>query len=222
MKRQAASPEELLALKKYHIPVERMCAPGRLEYAPGEMICRDGEPADKLIFLLRGQAKVFVSSEAGENLMLCLLDGSGVLDDLDIFLNEGVYHSCCQALSAVVCIAYPMAENRGILLSSNEFLTAESCSFAKSLQRNRNHFNNILYPLDSRLCSYIAAAESGGVWNDNLSRVSEMLGVSYRHLLRTLQALCGRGILRKTGCGYEIADYPALKKYDTGFFPIVE
>ena len=43
-----------------------------------------------------------------------------------------------------------------------------------------------------------------------LTNAAGSVGVSYRHLQRLLNALCGEGILRRTAHGFEIADREAL------------
>ena len=44
----------------------------------------------------------------------------------------------------------------------------------------------------------------------NLTNVAEQLGVSYRHLLRTLKSLCEAGLLEKRSVGYWILDEQEL------------
>lgn len=222
MKKRAATPEELRRLERYGVPVEQITAPYYKEYGPQEWLCEDGMPVQELFFVLRGQAKVFLPSENGDNLILCLYDGFGVLDDMELFLEDGVCHVSCRAISRVEGIALPLAENRAALLGSNAFLRATCVSFAGSLRRGRNHFSNLLYPLEERVCSYIAVMERAGRWQDNLSQVAELLGVSYRHLTRTLQGLCEQGVLRKDGHTYWVEDRAALAARAREFVPPTE
>jgi hypothetical protein len=79
---------------------------------------------------------------------------------------------------------------------------------------------NLLYPLENRLASYILADTSNTVnagkktitFEGNLSEVAELLGTSYRHLLRTLNNLCTQGLIRKNLLAYEILDLEKLRK----------
>lgn len=222
MKQRPVSNEHLSKLNLYGVPVDKVISPCLLEFEIGEFLCQEQNPAEHILFLINGAAKVYVSSENGENLILCLYENTGVVDDMELFLNDGVYHVTCQATSKVFAVSLPLSINREILLYSGEYLRCTCMSFAQSLQRNRNHFHNILYPLEYRLCSYIAASQHSSVWNDNLTRVSEILGVSYRHLSRTLQSLCDKGILRKTAVGYVVEDHSAFLQYDKGFITATE
>lgn len=222
MKRRAATPEERKQLARYGVPAGEIVSLCYREYEAGEWICHDGADAQDLFFLLQGRAKVFIPADTGENLILCLYDGAGVIDDMELFLEEGIYHVSCRAIGRVAGLSFPLAENRAALLASNQFLAKTCLSFAGSLRRSRNHFSNILYPLEDRVCSYIAVTEKAGKWRENLSQTAELLGVSYRHLARTLQGLCGQGILRKEGRTYWIADRAALDGRAREFIPPTE
>ena len=185
MRRRTAAQELLNGLNKYGLPVERLVNPYVLEFDAGEILCLDGEPVEWLFFLLEGRAKIFMTADTGENLILNLWDGYGVLCDMELFMGDGIYHASCRAITPVRGIALPLDVNREILLGCNEYLRRTCRSFARSMAKDRNVFNNILYPVEARLCSYIAMNGTEGEWSDNLTQVSELLGVSYRHLLRT-------------------------------------
>jgi len=82
---------------------------------------------------------------------------------------------------------------------------------AQIVARNAvNDTFNILAPLEARLRAYIAHSQRDGVFRGRLTETAEYLGVSYRHLLRTMNELCARGILEKTSGGYRILQPLAL------------
>ena len=222
MRRRTAAQELLNGLNKYGLPVERLVNPYVLEFDAGEILCLDGEPVEWLFFLLEGRAKIFMTADTGENLILNLWDGYGVLCDMELFMGDGIYHASCRAITPVRGIALPLDVNREILLGCNEYLRRTCRSFARSMAKDRNVFNNILYPVEARLCSYIAMNGTEGEWSDNLTQVSELLGVSYRHLLRTLRGLCAKGVLRRTERGYVVADQRAFASYNQGFVTMEE
>ncbi|MCI9318164.1 MAG: cyclic nucleotide-binding domain-containing protein [Oscillospiraceae bacterium] len=222
MRRRTAAQELLNGLNKYGLPVERLVNPYVLEFDAGEILCLDGEPVEWLFFLLEGRAKIFMTVDTGENLILNLWDGYGVLCDMELFMGDGIYHASCRAITPVRGIALPLDVNREILLGCNEYLRRTCRSFARTMAKDRNVFNNILYPVEARLCSYIAINGTEGEWSDNLTQVSELLGVSYRHLLRTLRGLCAKGVLRRTESGYVVADQRAFASYNKGFVTMEE
>lgn len=222
MRRRAATQELLEGLDKYGLPVERLVNPYVLEFDAGEILCLDGEPVEWIFFLLEGRAKIFMTADTGENLILNLWDGYGALCDMELFMGDGIYHASCRAITPARGIALPLDVNREILLGCNEYLRRTCRSFARSMAKDRNVFNNILYPAEARLCSYIAMNGTEGEWSDNLTQVSELLGVSYRHLLRTLRGLCAKGVLRRTESGYVVADQRAFASYNKGFVTMEE
>lgn len=69
-----------------------------------------------------------------------------------------------------------------------------------------------LYSSEVRLCRYILAASEGGYFRDIMTDVAYSVGISYRHLYRTIGTLCKNGILKKTTSGYRICDPEELKK----------
>jgi len=70
---------------------------------------------------------------------------------------------------------------------------------------------NLLYPLENRLASYIneflTNDEDSNIYIDfdeNLVNIAELLGSSYRHLLRTLNTLSKKGVLEKEDGKYKV------------------
>ena len=49
-------------------------------------------------------------------------------------------------------------------------------------------------------------------FNENLTTFAELLGTSYRHLLRTLNKLVDQGLLQKIKGGYRIIDEETLRR----------
>ena len=171
MRRRTAAQELLNGLNKYGLPVERLVNPYVLEFDAGEILCLDGEPVEWLFFLLEGRAKIFMTADTGENLILNLWDGYGVLCDMELFMGDGIYHASCRAITPVRGIALPLDVNREILLGCNEYLRRTCRSFARSMAKDRNVFNNILYPVEARLCSYIAMNGTEGRSEEHTSEL---------------------------------------------------
>ncbi len=82
----------------------------------------------------------------------------------------------------------------------------------------KNSSINLLYPLENRLASYILATgeridnnEEIIKFNENLTEIAELLGTSYRHLLRTLNNLSCKGAIRKKINYFQVLDEKILK-----------
>ena len=74
----------------------------------------------------------------------------------------------------------------------------------------------ILRPFESRLCEYLLQTAQNGVFSERLIDVAEQLGVSYRHLLRSLKALCEEGLLEKRMDGYHLLNEAKLREKAAG------
>lgn len=61
------------------------------------------------------------------------------------------------------------------------------------------------------MASYILSNKEKNTFKENLTETAELLGASYRHLLRTLNSLCSKSIIKKTKNYYEIIDEEVLR-----------
>ncbi|MFH4289055.1 helix-turn-helix domain-containing protein, partial [Acinetobacter baumannii] len=82
---------------------------------------------------------------------------------------------------------------------------------------SKNSTINLLYPLENRLASYMLAAGERAVqhgnrivFSGNLTETAELLGTSYRHLLRTLNVFCDKEIIKKNDGCFEVVNVEVL------------
>ncbi|SHJ27924.1 cAMP-binding domain of CRP or a regulatory subunit of cAMP-dependent protein kinases [Clostridium cavendishii DSM 21758] len=183
----------------------------------GEHICREGEVVEYILFLVKGKAKVYSTLKNGKSLLLCFYDCGKIVGDVEFIKSEGA--NCnMQAIEETSCLGIPMNKVKEVLLDDSKFLRFMCDSLSNKLNRlSKNSSINLLYPLENRIASYIlaTASKSGNgkiIFEGNLTEISELLGASYRHLLRTLKVLCDDGfIIKKDNC-YEVLDYDSLKE----------
>ena len=80
--------------------------------------------------------------------------------------------------------------------------------------------------MENRLASYILAAKEeiivdnkkAYIFNEKLTELAELLGTSYRHLLRTINALINKGVISKENGYYKILDQKLLKTLSVGVY----
>lgn len=184
----------------------------------GEFLCQQGEALDYLFFLLWGQASVSLTTREGRTLLLSFYRAGEVLGEVEL-LDDGIGRSGVQAVSSLGCIALSRAACLGEAQKNPAFLRFLAVTLAKKLDScSKNSAVNILTPLEGRLCAYIVRTQENGLFREHLSQTSELMGASYRHLLRTLKALCERGVLDRVPGGYEIADSAALTALAKDFY----
>lgn len=204
--------------------------PGRLErvealtYEKGEYISRERMPLSRLLLLESGKAKAFCDVENGRRLLVCFYESVGVIGEMELMMEmEG-------ASASVACISKCAGIGIGLcpgniqyMRSNAVFLNIVAKSLAYKLERSsKNGAHIILYPLEERLCSYIEVTNENGVFEEKLTEVAEVIGTSYRHLLRELSHLTALGILEKCGRKYYIRNAEELAVRSRDFYRPVE
>lgn len=187
-------------------------------FRKSEHIFRESEEIKYLFFFVKGKAKVYITLSNGKSLLLCFYQGFKVLGDLEI-INLQNASTNVQVIEDTICIGISLENVRTYLLNDAKFLRFICNSLGEKLNRcSRNSSINLLYSLENRLASYIIATSekinnTGQLeFNGNLTEIAELLGTSYRHLLRTLNTFCLKGAIRKKNRSFEVIDERILKK----------
>lgn len=190
-----------------------------LLYKKNEYICRENETLSYLYFFVEGKAKVYTTLSNGKSLLLTFYNKFEVIGDVELVRSQKTF-SNIQVIEDSYCIGIPLEKVRVRLLHDTTFLSFACDSLARKLARlSQNSSINLLYPLESRLASYILAIgervgdeEKTMIFQGNLTEISELLGTSYRHLLRTLNILCDKGTLEKKGSYFAVIDELLLQE----------
>lgn len=191
-----------------------------LKFDKHEYLSREDEELEYLLFFIQGKAKVFKTLPNGRNLLLAFYNPFRVIGDIEIVKNQSATGTI-QALSTCYCLAIPMEKARQELTKDRKFLKFTCESLAEKLAAvSMNSSINLLYPLENRLASYINESIVYGRneedlyidFDENLVNIAELLGSSYRHLLRTFNTLCKKGVLIKENGIYKIINKTLLKE----------
>ncbi|MGN6714507.1 cyclic nucleotide-binding domain-containing protein [Anaerocolumna jejuensis] len=216
-----------------------------LSYRKNEFMVKEGEEIPYLLFLTEGKAKVFTSLSNGKSLLLCFYQGFKVLGDVEAVDNVKAVTNV-QAIADTYCVGIAYRNVRRFLLEDARFLRYVCSSLGGKLNRcSKNSSINLLYPLENRLASYIYTTgeritdtplsmavpqtslqyEMGASvkktvirFDENLTEIAELLGTSYRHLLRTLSEFCERGILKKEGSSYIVTEEETLMELSVDLY----
>jgi CRP-like cAMP-binding protein len=188
-------------------------------YKRGEFLCLEGGTLEYLLYIVEGKTKVYTTSNTGKTLLICFYQAGGIVGCIEA-LSDYPFSATVQAVTDVICIAVAASPNRSQLQNSLPFLQYLNYILATMFDRSsKNAALNLLYPLETRVCSYIALAQIDGVFMENLTDTSELLGASYRHLIRILDNLCMSGVLEKEGRRrYRIADATTLKEIAENYY----
>lgn len=195
-------------------------------FEKNEYICKENEKIEYLYFFVKGRAKVYVSLKNGKSLLICFYYPLMVLGDLEL-VNFEEATTNIQVIEESYCIVLSFNKVRDKLLEDAKFLRYACESIADKLRRSSNNNSiNLLYPLENRLASYILVTEEQDnnseekilKFDGNLTEIAELLGTSYRHLLRTLNTLIQKGAIKKVKSYYEIIDENILKQLSADLY----
>ncbi len=207
-------------LERYGIKNYSGSQPKVLTFEKGQYICLEGVPMDYLYFMVSGKARAHINIPDGKPLLVGFHIGRGIIGDVEL-LEDGIANRSIMALTDVTCIGLPMDQAMKNLRNDLGFMQFAAAQLAGKFEaRSRKHSLSVLLNLEARLCSYILMTCEEDRFDGNLSEVAGLIGTSYRHLLRTLDALRKDGILEKSGKGYKIKDSMELEKRAMDYYSV--
>jgi len=176
-----------------------------------EYLCYEEEKLTYLMFLVEGKAKVFRTLANGKSMLISFYEPFEVMGEVEL-LEGRTASSNVQALSSCYVLAIDMEKAYARLGEDVTFLKFACSMLAEKLHNLGSSSSvNLYYPLENRLASYILAtaipSNKAGekevkLFNENLTHLSELMGTSYRHLLRTLNGFCQKKVIMKGEKGY--------------------
>lgn len=198
-------------------------------FKKGHYIIREDEEVPYLLFFVEGRAKVYSNLSNGKALLIGFYSSLRLMGDVELY--AGPKATCTvQVISDAYCVGIPMKQARLVFSEDTSFLRYVCQALGEKLERSsKNSSINLLYPLENRLASYIFAMVGGDdiskkdayksrdekmpsmYFKENLTELAELLGTSYRHLLRTLNDFLTKGILEKQKNCYRVLDLKQLE-----------
>lgn len=183
-----------------------------------EHIYKAGNTMDYFYFFVEGKSKVYILLANGKSLLLMFCNPLRIVGDVE-FLYSDIATCNLQALTECLCIGISLENIRKYASNDPTFLRHMCRSLGEKLTNNSILSSiNLLYPLENRLASYILAIiPQGGtspaeqLFTQKLTEVAELLGTSYRHLLRVVNLLCDKGIIRKEKNAIKVLNRSELK-----------
>ena len=181
-----------------------------IHYESGEYLIKNGTVSEYLLFMVKGECRFFTFSDEGVYVSFGSASSFQVFGEVSSLwgLPAG---NAVQAVRSTYCLGIDLQEHREDLLGDNAFLRYVCRLLSERvLVSNRSLTSYIGGKAESRLAKYIMQNSSEKIFNVRLTRCSEAIGVSYRHLLRLMKYLCREQILEKKGRRYRIVDIRKL------------
>lgn len=183
-------------------------------FKKGEYLCKEDEKMKYILFLVSGKAKVSITAANGRSLLLSFFHKGQIVGDVEMMLHENISTANVIAITQIECIGLSVDYCKKVLSTNIDFMNFIAQRLAQKLDYSaKSSAMNILYTLENRLCAYIVSTHENGEFQENLTELAELLGTSYRHLLRTMQELCEEGIIERCSrTKYKIIDLISLKE----------
>lgn len=170
----------------------------------GENIYLEGEPLRELYLLVSGQVKVFRTYNNGRISVVEFCSAFDLLGEVELVDARGTTIAV-QAMRECHCLGLSMSECREELLRDYTFLAFVARRLGERLGSISNHQSlNASYSVEVRLARYIHYTRRGDMFEERLTEAADYLGVSYRHLQRTIARFCAEGVLERTKGGYRL------------------
>lgn len=187
----------------------------------GSHLVKTNEPINYLYFFVKGKLKVYTILENGKSLLFRLYKPLNIIGDVE-FIDCDIANSNIEAIDECLCIGISMDNIRKYAINDPTFLRCMCTSLGKKfISSSISSSINILYPLENRLASYLLAITpenneqpnlDRGIITDKFTEMADLLGTSYRHLIRTINKLCNDKIIKKEKNFISILNISELKK----------
>lgn len=182
------------------------------KFSSNEYIVRFDEDIQYLFFLLDGRAKIYIVHENGKRALIQFLKKEDFIGELSLIEVEKNLKDIV-AINDCTCLAIPLASAREHLLNDKLFLYNLSRYLGDKLLKRTDHYTAMQdYEFKNRLARYILQIENDGFFQEKHTETAEYVGVSYRHLLYTLNQFHEEGLLEKRGRKYFILNKEKLER----------
>lgn len=187
----------------------------------GSHLVKTNDKIDYFYFLVEGKVKVYTVLKNGKSLLFRLYKPLIIIGDVE-FIDCDTANSNIEAIVECLCIGISMHNIRKYAVNDPTFLKCMCMSLGKKfIKSSITSSINILYPLENRLASYLLAIapennqnynKDGGIITNKFTEMADLLGTSYRHLIRTINNLCLQKIIEKEKNSIVILDVHALEE----------
>lgn len=185
-------------------------------YERGEYVQLSEEKLDVIKFCISGEFEVSSISPSGKYFIVSKETAPNIFGDMEF--ASGSSHTTgmnAVALTEIVCLELPLKQNRELLLSDNTFLRFMCHNLGKKALESSSRYEQMAqYPPECRLSAFLLINAPQNRIDQHLGEACQLLGISYRHMMRLLHEFCERGILKngqKKG-HYIIVDRKALEQ----------
>ena len=177
-----------------------------VNFGENEFMIKEGEQPDSIYFILVGTVKLFACSKKRDFGVVFM--NKGLVGDAEFVTGSAATRSA-QVEGDVLCMRLSTRNCRHRLMSDRTFLRYLAQQLAEKLTLTETSTDaSVHMRTEDKLYDYLKLSSEDGRVSESLGDISQIMGVSYRHLIRMMNTLVDEGKLRhgKRKGAYFIAD----------------
>lgn len=193
-------------------------------FSKGELICIKDSELKHMFFLVEGKVKTYTLHANGKSLLLRFNQPLSIFGDVELLMNYKVLCNV-ESINESTLIGIEIEKLQKYACDDTIFLKFIIENLSNKLFSLSNSTSiNLLYPLESRLASYllsmieseenISNCRKGNI--PKLTEIAPLLGTSYRHLNRTINELVSKNIIKKIKSKIIIINLEKLEELSQG------
>ena len=177
-----------------------------VNFGENEFMIKECEQPDSIYFILVGTVKLFACSKKRDFGVVFM--NKGLVGDAEFVTGSAATRSA-QVEGDVLCMRLSTRNCRHRLMSDRTFLRYLAQQLAEKLTLTETSTDaSVHMRTEDKLYDYLKLSAEDGRVSESLGDISQIMGVSYRHLIRMMNTLVDEGKLRhgKRKGAYFIAD----------------
>jgi CRP/FNR family putative post-exponential-phase nitrogen-starvation transcriptional regulator len=177
-----------------------------VNFGENEFMIKEGEQPDSIYFILVGTVKLYACSKKRDFGVVFM--NKGLVGDAEFVTGSAATRSA-QVEGDVLCMRLSTRNCRHRLMSDRTFLRYLAQQLAEKLTLTETSTDaSVHMRTEDKLYDYLKLSSEDGRVSESLGDISQIMGVSYRHLIRMMNTLVDEGKLRhgKRKGAYFIAD----------------
>lgn len=189
-----------------------------VDFARGDFICTQGEPAETLYVLVKGKVKVYTTSAEGKSLILSFKRPLDLFGDIE-HVHRATILNTVEAVTPVSMIGVHDRWLRAHASDHAPLLQFMLETIARKFYHMANAMSfNLMHPVEVRLASYLLSVSldeadaplDGSEGAIPLTDTANLIGTSYRHLNRVIRQFGAEDLIERHRGGIRIKDRDRL------------
>ena len=180
------------------------------EYHKGEYIIRDMDHLTRMLYLVKGTAKLYGFHKNGRQSLINFFTPPSFFGVPELFeMNKRPFPIVAQ--TACLFIEVDTVKCRSDLLQDAQFLRfCCSMAFRQNVAQNRRYMNLTAYPSRNNFAVCLLHLQNDGILSFTYTELAEYLTISYRHLMHLISEMCEERVIERIPKGVRILDWERL------------